>query len=211
MTVYHGTNMVIEHPNLSSGREDTDFGQGFYVTTNELMAKKWSGRKNPSIINTYELKTRGLTILKFELDEKWLNFVVANRSLNILPNTILDDVDLIIGPTADDKLFTTIEMYESGKISAQKAIRILNCMEIGEQICIKSEKALNQLSYSSFMKLTENERHDIKQIIRTDRKIASQLTSEILNEDQALTYSPFENLKDLIYVSEEDSLDDRDL
>jgi hypothetical protein len=32
MKVYHGTNVKINNPNIRTGRIDTDFGQGFYVT-----------------------------------------------------------------------------------------------------------------------------------------------------------------------------------
>ena len=33
MIVYHGSNMVVEHPDVNHSYRDLDFGRGFYVTT----------------------------------------------------------------------------------------------------------------------------------------------------------------------------------
>jgi hypothetical protein len=34
MNLYHGTNAIIETPNLKFSRKELDFGAGFYTTTN---------------------------------------------------------------------------------------------------------------------------------------------------------------------------------
>ena len=214
MIAYHGSNKVIDNPNLTEGRIDTDFGQGFYLTLDETMAKKWAGRKNPSIVNEYELITRGLTILKLDLDQTWLDFVVANRNM-YLPNAI-PSCDIIIGPTADDKLFSTIELYESNSINAETAVRALNCMEVGQQVCLKTEKALSQLNFVKSKSLSENERDLIRKIIKDDKQRAAQLTKEILQENNKLMYNPFDKLQDLIFVDNgeneiEKNKDERDL
>ena len=33
MIVYHGSNMVVDHPDVTHSYRDLDFGRGFYVTT----------------------------------------------------------------------------------------------------------------------------------------------------------------------------------
>ena len=76
-------------------------------------------------------------------------------------------------------------------------------MDIGEQICIKSQKALEQLVYKSFYQLQDQEKDEIKKIIQLDRKLSAKLTSEILQEDNKLSYRPFDNLENLMKVIKE--------
>ena len=45
MIVYHGSNMVVEHPDVNHSYRDLDFGRGFYVTTVKEQAEKWAKRK----------------------------------------------------------------------------------------------------------------------------------------------------------------------
>lgn len=49
------------------------------------------------------------------------------------------DYDLLIGATADDKLFSTIEQYEAGFLSIEVAVKVLNCMKYSEQYVFKNE------------------------------------------------------------------------
>lgn len=34
MKLYHGSTVIVKHPNIQKGRNATDFGKGFYTTTN---------------------------------------------------------------------------------------------------------------------------------------------------------------------------------
>jgi hypothetical protein len=42
MKLFHGSTVAVETPNLRLCRKTTDFGKGFYTTTNFEQAKKWS-------------------------------------------------------------------------------------------------------------------------------------------------------------------------
>jgi hypothetical protein len=35
MTLYHGSNVAVENPNLEFSRKNLDFGAGFYTTVNK--------------------------------------------------------------------------------------------------------------------------------------------------------------------------------
>ena len=39
MKLYHGSTVAVKHPNFQKGRKATDFGKGFYTTTNFEQAK----------------------------------------------------------------------------------------------------------------------------------------------------------------------------
>ncbi len=58
--VYHGSNCEVKEPSLLYGREDADFGVGFYVTTDAEMAEKWAARRNNPIINVYTINLDNL-------------------------------------------------------------------------------------------------------------------------------------------------------
>lgn len=43
--LYHGSNMVVEQPRLIGQARGLDFGAGFYTTTNEAQAKRFSEKR----------------------------------------------------------------------------------------------------------------------------------------------------------------------
>ena len=42
MKLYHGSTVTVKSPNIQKGRKATDFGKGFYTTTNFEQVKKLS-------------------------------------------------------------------------------------------------------------------------------------------------------------------------
>lgn len=63
-----GSQLLGFRVNLATCRPNTDFGQGFYVTTSEHQAKQWA--------NARWLRTPGgsvnALVLRFALDREWL-------------------------------------------------------------------------------------------------------------------------------------------
>ena len=59
MIVYHGSNIIVDKPNIEFSRKELDFSKGFYVTEIYEQAEKWSKRKSNeydiSYVSTYEL------------------------------------------------------------------------------------------------------------------------------------------------------------
>lgn len=148
------------------------------------MAEKWASRKKPSIINEYELDMTNLCEYRFQLDKEWLDFVLQNRN-GFQVDDKYSEYDLLIGATADDKLFSTLEQYESGLIDVITAVKALNCMEVGEQICICTEKALNALKFVRSVELQGERLMSIRAEAKADRKLADELTSKIIRESVA--------------------------
>ena len=42
ITLFHGSEKVIEHPVFGEGKKHNDFGLGFYCTESEALAKEWA-------------------------------------------------------------------------------------------------------------------------------------------------------------------------
>lgn len=149
LLVYHGSNVVVEHPIAVYGRDNLDFGKGFYVTTIKQQAAKWArqvGRRMPqatAILNIYDIDVEKITkykMLKFEnYDEKWLDFVVGNRT----GLGLWKGFDIIVGGIANDKVYDTIEIYMSGQISKDAAIGRLKKEIPNNQLCFTNQAAID--------------------------------------------------------------------
>jgi hypothetical protein len=153
MKVYHGTNMVIEHPRIINRFKTLDFGEGFYTTENESQAQDFAvkvcARRDTAlipIVNCYELNEdfNRLSVLKFDApDERWLDFVVDRRR----GVELLIKYDLIIGPVANDDVFGTIILYETGQLDRESAIGRFKVKELYNQVVFCSVAALDCLSF----------------------------------------------------------------
>ncbi len=42
MKLYHGSSVVVRKPLIARGRKTTDFGKGFYTTTDFEQAARWA-------------------------------------------------------------------------------------------------------------------------------------------------------------------------
>ena len=85
--LYHGSNVIVEHPVVSIGRIDLDFGSGFYLTPLFEQASKWAvrikmvRRAENSIVNTYEFTLpQDCKVKRLDAyDKEWLDFIVDSR------------------------------------------------------------------------------------------------------------------------------------
>jgi len=160
MIVYHGSNVVVDEPKILQSARMLDFGIGFYTTSNKEQAVRWAekvaGRREPDeqIVSIYEfdfdMAESELRIIQFdEPTEKWLDFVCANRS----GRDIVDSYDIVIGPVADDMVYTVVQYYENGVYDKDEAIKRLKVEALFNQILFHTEKALVYCRFSGFEKL----------------------------------------------------------
>ena len=42
ITIYHGSNKIVENPTFGEGKQNNDFGLGFYCTESIDLAKEWA-------------------------------------------------------------------------------------------------------------------------------------------------------------------------
>ena len=146
MEVYHASTIVVEHPDTTHGRAFLDFGPGFYVTTMQVQAQKYGERfirrGKDAILNTYELSDdlNKWKVMEFKrYDEAWLDFVTECRK-----GRVVGDYDIVIGGIANDKVFRTVDLYFAGDITKEECLRRLIYEEPNNQICIRSQQALEE-------------------------------------------------------------------
>lgn len=130
VTIYHGSEKIIEKPVFGEGKRHNDFGPGFYCTENEDLAREWAVTKNRNgYVNKYSLNTEYLNILYLNSEQytilNWiatlvnnrvftLNNPVANRARRYIIDNFSVNVnayDLIIGYRADDSYFDYAQAF----------------------------------------------------------------------------------------------------
>jgi len=144
--LYHGTTHVIEKPDCSAGRNNLDFGKGFYMTAMPGQAERWalrlaSDRKEKPIVNVYTLysdmiRLRYRCLVFKEYDSDWLDFIVSSRTGNIP----WADYDYIEGGIADDRVIDTVNLYTMGLMTADVALAELSKHRPNNQVCILSQE-----------------------------------------------------------------------
>jgi len=87
---------------------------------------------------------------------EWLDFIELNRANKT--DAPLHDYDIVVGPVADDKVIRNMPDYESGIISAQEFLEMLQ-YENSHQICFCTQKSLDTIEAVSY-----EEYHKIKDV-----------------------------------------------
>ena len=154
MIIYHGSNLVVEEPKLIEQNRYLDFGYGFYTTTNKFQAigfaDKVYKRKNEGSrqVSIYEIDEERLfsecSVLRFDApNEAWLDFVAGNRNGNYKG----ESYDVIYGPVANDDVYTTFTLYQSGALTKEQTLETLKIKKLYDQMVFTSEKALSFIKF----------------------------------------------------------------
>lgn len=155
MKVYHGSTLVVEYPLAGAGRENLDFGKGFYVTDILGQAERWASvmhlrRPNSTPkVNIYELDVKkissaGYKWLRFDgYDNDWLDFVVNSR----LGKQPWLGYDIIEGGIANDRIFDTIENFMENQITKEVALGRLRYEQPNNQLCLLNQRIIDECLY----------------------------------------------------------------
>ena len=92
----------------------------------------------------------------------------------------IEQADVLIGAVADDKLFATLEYYVDGIISPETAIEIMNCMDLGLQYVLKTEKAVQNLEHVGHVRILGNEKEQYKKMFAETRTEANKKTRDLM-------------------------------
>ncbi|MDR1269198.1 MAG: DUF3990 domain-containing protein [Planctomycetaceae bacterium] len=158
MKLYHGGMIAVEKPVLitpTSIDHTTDFGNGFYTTTDLKQAKRWvqirreryqTGGGVVSIFETDDnlLYDKELNCLVFkEANKNWLEFIMQNRS----DKNYSHDYDIVFGPVANDRVYASLTLFENDFLDVAETIRRLKTYKLTNQILFHTEKSLQNLIY----------------------------------------------------------------
>lgn len=158
MKLYHGGPVAVPRLEIRpplAGRT-LDFGAGFYTTTSPEQARRWvalrqkRGESSVGHVSVYEapddlLAQPGLKCLVFRgADRSWLDFVMGNRADPFAGH----DFDIVSGPVANDRVFATLTLFETGQLDADETIRRLKTYRLVDQFLFHTPKALEFLKFA---------------------------------------------------------------
>ena len=199
LTIYHGSQQIIETPTFGEGRKNNDFGLGFYCTESKDLAKEWAvSSLRDGFSNQYTLDTEFLNMLKLNSPDytilNWMAVLVANRQFSIKTPVArrakaylienfginINVYDLITGYRADDSYFDYAEAFLNNAITVEQLSRAMRLGKLGEQIVIKSKFAFSKIKFEGF----EAAEKDIFYVLRKTRDDnANQTYLNILEEE----------------------------
>lgn len=199
ITLFHGSERLIEAPVFGEGRKNNDFGLGFYCTENEELAKEWAvSSLRDGFCNRYTLDTEYLNILNLNSPDytilNWIAVLVEHRLFAIktpvarrAKNYLIDNFginvnayDLITGYRADDSYFDYAESFLNNGISVEQLAKAMRLGKLGEQVVLKSKFAFSKIEYAGF-DIAEKEKFYVLRKSRDDE--ANRLYLDLLEEE----------------------------
>ena len=204
LTLYHGSEDIVEKPTFGKGRRNNDFGMGFYCTESEALAMEWAvSDLHDGYANCYTLDTEYLKVLHLNSPEytilNWIAVLVEHRLFTIknpvarrakqylIDNFAInvDAYDIITGYRADDSYFDYAETFLNNGISVEQLARAMRLGKLGEQIVIKSPYAFSMLHFECYKK-AEKARYFDKRCSRNEE--ADRLYVQMLDEKSDSLY-----------------------
>lgn len=150
LTVYHGSTIQVNAPIAKAGRDNLDFGQGFYITDIKEQAERWASRmgrqlqKSP-MLNIYELDIERIKAnyryLRFDkYDQSWLDFIVKSRK----GERPWAEYDIVEGGVANDRVIDTVEAYMNGMMTVEMALGQLAQHQPNNQFCLLNQSLIDE-------------------------------------------------------------------
>ncbi len=199
LTLYHGSERVIEAPVFGAGRRSNDFGLGFYCTQSNELAKEWAvSSLRDGFSNRYALDVEFLRFLRLNSPDytilNWIAVLVEHRLFSIktpvaqrAKRYLLDNFgvnvnayDVVTGYRADDSYFDYAESFLNNAISVSQLARAMRLGKLGEQVVVKSEYAFSLLRFEGFEVAPRATYHAARKV-RNDE--ANRLYLDLLEED----------------------------
>lgn len=199
LTLFHGSEKIIETPTFGEGKKNNDFGLGFYCTESEELAKEWAvSSLRDGFANWYILDTEYLNMLNLNSPDytilNWIAVLVEHRLFSIktpvarrAKKYLIDNFginvnayDLITGYRADDSYFDYAESFLNNAISVEQLAKAMRLGKLGEQVVLKSKFAFSKIQYKGF-NVVEKEEFYVLRKSRDDE--ANQLYLEMLEEE----------------------------
>lgn len=159
MTLFHGSTVEVEQPQIIVSDIGRDFGPAFYTTGVKAQAERWAVRRarfarkggragTPAVVSIYEFdEAAALSALKYKrfsgVSMEWLDMVVSCRSRL----SYRHGYDLMFGKVANDNVGETVSYVIAGVMPKEIAIEQLKFQQINDQIAFCTPGSLRFLKF----------------------------------------------------------------
>lgn len=163
MKLYHGSPVENFKPTYGLGRDDHDYGRGFYMTADIDLAHEWAaGQRVEAVgwLHVYEADVDSLKLFDFSVAGvyAWLAELMKHRQADTSPSYVrsvekfiskygvdVSGYDVIKGWRADASYFFIAQQFVRNQIDVSILEELLRLGDLGEQYFFKSEKAFAAL------------------------------------------------------------------
>lgn len=181
--LFHGSKGEIKGDiDVNFGRENNDFGQGFYTGESYEQAVSFiSTYDNPSVY-FMSFDDSDLKCKRYSVDREWMMTIAYYReSLEEYENHPLikkiiaesRDCDYIVAPIADNKMFETINEFIEGNLTDEQCKHCLAATNLGMQYVFLTEKAASRLKIVERCYVCDKEREYYKKLKEDYRKLGN--------------------------------------
>lgn len=168
VVLFHGSKTYIEFPiDISLSKFNNDLGKGFYLGESFDQAGMFIANSNSSNVYAFSLSLKDLKIYKFFVNQEWMIAIAYFRGwLNDYKNSEvikkilnnLKDIDVIIAPIADNRMFDIIKEFIDGSITDLQCQHALAATNLGMQYVLKTDKAVDNVKLIELMFLSRVEK-----------------------------------------------------
>ncbi len=158
---------IIGNINIKYSKLANDFGPGFYCGDSYNNSISFVSRYPNSSVYFIDFNPESLLKKEFKVDLKWMLTIAYFRGKlkkykesPIIKKIIneIENVDYIIAPIADNRMFQIIDSFIEGEITDEQCKHCLAATNLGLQYVFLNDKAINNLSILERCFISTNER-----------------------------------------------------
>ena len=180
--LFHGAKNIIDGEiDIDRSRKNNDFGQGFYCGESYEQSASFVENYQDSCIYYYAFNDSDLKCKKYNVNQEWMLTIAYFRGqLKKYENTPiikqlilkLKNVDYVIAPIADNRMFRIIDSFINGEITDEQCKHCLAATNLGFQYILLNNKAISQLRELECCYFSKEERKDYRKLKNEDNKIS---------------------------------------
>ena len=169
--LFHGAKGLINGA-LSSkvGRDNNDFGQGFYAGENLFQSASFISSYENSSLYMFKYKhNSNLKITEFYVDQEWMLAIAfyrkkldnyANHPIILRIREKVESSDIVIAPIADNQMYQIIDDFIFGNLTDEQTKHALSATNLGKQYVFLNDNSLNNLELLEHCYLCDKEKKD---------------------------------------------------
>lgn len=167
--LFHGAKAYIEGAlSLEKSKDGNDFGRGFYCGESLEQSAMFVAGYASSSLYIVDFDPTGLKYIQFGVTRDWMLMIAYFRKrLDVYTEhpliqglvARLKDVDYIVAPIADNRMFEIIDSFIDGEITDIQCQHCLSATNLGNQYVFVTPKALNQVTLLHHCYLSEAEKN----------------------------------------------------
>ena len=153
--LFHGAKTYIDGQiSIEKSKSTNDFGKGFYCGESLEQSAMFVANYPESSLYILEFNKTNLSYTQLNVDRDWMLLIAffRNKLTEYADHPViqklltkLENVDYIIAPIADNRMFEIIDSFIDGEITDVQCQHCLSATNLGNQYVFVTDKALRQL------------------------------------------------------------------